>query len=484
MSDSTETAVAPADGSDAADALATFSALWALAAMWHVLSSPANATPTTQLLLAVGVLVAIAWPGAAASLVILSVGVLATMWSEAPFLGNHWLLAGFVSIGILGSVLSTTLAGRSRDRGLLAARVLPVARACLLAFYVFAAFAKLNSGFFDRSVSCGVVYFRESTESIGLAGLRAGGNAAVEWAVILGTVAIELTIPALLVWRRTRHPGVVLALTFHGILALDRAHVFVDFSSMLAALFVCFLPAPSLASATRLVRHRLAGLAADGRHVPLVARLVAAAVPSAMVAAVASRDIEGDLVVELRWWSWQAASVALVAMVVRHLWRARPAPERHVVQVRPLILLAVPLLVVANGLTPYLELKTSYGWNMYANLRTVDGDANHYIVRRTLPLTDEQADPVRIISSSDPLLQSYADDGFTLAWSSLRDHLARHPEAAISYERGGRVVQVERAAERPELVDGRPGWRQKVQAFRSADAGSPERCQTFIRPLG
>ena len=30
-------------------------------------------------------------------------------------------------------------------------------------------------------------------------------------------------------------------------------------------------------------------------------------------------------------------------------------------------------LVVANGLTPYLELKTAYGFNMYANLVTVAG---------------------------------------------------------------------------------------------------------------
>lgn len=34
-------------------------------------------------------------------------------------------------------------------------------------------------------------------------------------------------------------------------------------------------------------------------------------------------------------------------------------------------MLLVPVLVVFNGLTPYLELKTGFGWNMHSNLRTV-----------------------------------------------------------------------------------------------------------------
>ena len=89
--------------------------------------------------------------------------------------------------------------------------------------------------------------------------------------------------------------------------------------------------------------------------------------------------------------------------------------------------LLVPLLVVANGLTPYLEVKTAYGWNMYANLRTVDGDSNHFVVRSTLPLTDEQADLVRIISTDDPGLTLYAEGGYALTWTQLRIYLSDLP---------------------------------------------------------
>ncbi len=46
----------------------------------------------------------------------------------------------------------------------------------------------------------------------------------------------------LLVVRRTRYLGVVVALGFHFMLALDRTHQFYDFSSILLPLFVLFLP--------------------------------------------------------------------------------------------------------------------------------------------------------------------------------------------------------------------------------------------------
>ena len=58
-------------------------------------------------------------------------------------------------------------------------------------------------------------------------------------------------------------------------------------------------------------------------------------------------------------------------------------------------------VVVANGLTPYLELKTAYGFNMYANLVTVAGESNHFVVRDTLPLTDVQDHLLSVVETED-----------------------------------------------------------------------------------
>jgi hypothetical protein len=48
---------------------------------------------------------------------------------------------------------------------------------------------------------------------------------------------------------------------------------------------------------------------------------------------------------------------------------------------------------------------------MYANLRVVDGDSNHFVIRRGFPLTDEHRHLIEIQGSSDPGLQMYAATG-------------------------------------------------------------------------
>jgi hypothetical protein len=142
----------------------------------------------------------------------------------------------------------------------------------------------------------------------------------------------------------------------------------------------------------------------------------------------------------------------------------------------------VPLLVFANGLTPYLELKTGFGWNMYANLRTVDGESNHLIVRRTFPLTDVQADVVEILDTDSPALAYYAAHGYGLTWRQLRLYLAAHPDVRVTYQRGRATVALHRAADRPELVEPLPIWLEKLQLFRAIDLEDRERCLSVFGP--
>ncbi|MEO6628807.1 MAG: hypothetical protein ABIP03_09590, partial [Aquihabitans sp.] len=149
-----------------------------------------------------------------------------------------------------------------------------------------------------------------------------------------------------------------------------------------------------------------------------------------------------------------------------------------------LLLAIVPALVVLNGLTPYLEIKTGYGWNMYANLRTVDGDSNHLIVRRTFPLTDQQASLVRVIRSDDAALQVYADNQYALTWDQARRYLSRHRLVALTYERNGHTVELAHAQDDPAIVKPLPLWREKLQLFRSVDLTSPERCVAFWGAAG
>lgn len=452
-----------------------FAVAWALAAIWHLLGNVDGAPWWAQAILVAGAGAVLVRPGDPVALALLAVGGLITVWEEAPFLGNHWLLAGFVDLAILAAVITATLRRRVSDRTDLGNRLLPAARLCLLAFYPFAAFAKLNSAFFDRSVSCAPYYFRESTHSLGLGWLDGGGAAWVDNAVIYGTTIVELAIPLLLVLRRTRHVGVVVALVFHAVLALDRSHEFFDFSSVLLALFILFLPPDAGSWVVERVGSVRARLALRHEQLPERVHLGLAAVPVTVGILVLLDALSVERARLVGWWPWQLYAVAVTVLVLRYLRQHRSQP---LVRLRPhhALFAVVPLLVALNGLTPYLELKTGYGWNMYANLRTVDGDSNHFIVRRTFPLTDEQDDIVRIIHSSSSVLAAYAATDYGLTWRQLRIYLAEHPDVSITYRRGRETVSLHRAADRPELVARVPGWLEKLQLFRAVDLREPERC--------
>jgi hypothetical protein len=456
--------------------------MWALAAVWHLLGNPTLGPGWAQALVAVGAGLVLWRPGSPAALTALAGGGIVLAWEEAPLLSNHWLLAAFVNLSILLAVAVSAVRRRWSDQGDLARRLFPVARLCLLGFYCFAAFAKLNSAFFDRSVSCAVFYFNESTDSVGLGALQVGGAAWLQWAVIVGTAAVELSIPVLLVLRRTRHAGVVVALVFHAVLAIDRAHQFFDFSSLLAALFVLFLPPSAGTWVAERVGSIRARLALSDERLPGLVHAGLAAGPGVAGLVVASGLVSSREALELGWWPWQLGALAGIVATARYLAQRPPAPAAGALRPHHALFALVPVLVVVNGLTPYLELKTGYGWNMYANLRTVDGDSNHFVIRRTLPLADEQADLVRVVASDDPRLAGYAERGYSLTLYQLRIYLAAHPEAALTYERGGARVEVVRAGDHPELVAPVPVWRQKLQMFRAVDERSPERCVPTFGP--
>lgn len=455
--------------------------MWAMAALWHLLGNPLNGPAWAQGILVAGVGAVLLRPGATLPLGLLAVGGLVTMWTEAPLLGNHWLLAGFVDLAIVLALVTGLLRGRVADPGDLANRLFPAARLCLLGFYGFAAFAKLNSAFFDRTVSCATYYFTESTDSLGLTPLQLGGTAWLQRAVILGTVAVELSIPVLLVVRRTRSAGVVLGLVFHTVLALDRAHQFFDFSSTLAALFVLFLPPLAGSWVVERVGSMRARLALRDERLPARVHLALVALPVALGVLLVIDVITLELAVDVGWWSWQLYALGLIVLTGALLRQLR-SPSPHQLRPHHALFALVPLLVVFNGLTPYLELKTGYGWNMYSNLRTVDGESNHLLVRRSLPLTDEQEDVVTILDTSSSALGRYAANGYGLTWRQLRSYLAQHPRVSITYQHGAETVSLRHASDRPELVEPVPAWREKVQLFRAVDLREPERCVPAFGP--
>ena len=447
--------------------LRLFAITWAMATFVHLWANPASLSflrhpgllGGVHAVLALLALAALLRPDALGWLIALALLQVYSAWLEMPFIGNHWLLVALVALGFLAAVLSTSVKQASRwDREAIIARFLPTARTLLLFFYSFAAFSKLNHGFFTPARSCGRFYAAELANAYSLPAPATSGWSA--WIPVIGTVAIECSIPLLLLFRRTRYWGVVLGLAFHGLIGLDPVHLFTDFSSVLLALFLLFLPGDfALRVQWNTARRAAAGVAAA---LTLALWFSRGGMPEWLMAA-------GQIF-------WFVYYAAMAVAVVIFLVKVRPRAEPYGLRIRPRWLVLVPLLAVFNGLTPYLELKTGFGWNMYSNLATVDGRSNHLLIRRTLPLSGAQRHLVRILASDDPGLQPYARDGFLLALPQLRAYVSRNPSVRLRYELDGVVHDDARAGADPLLDRPVPAWQEKLQLFRAVDSENPPRC--------
>ncbi len=468
----------------AEDSLTLFAVLWAVATLFHVLGPSGAAiglfvNPTTlgitHVILAICAIWLLVRP--TSNFPLMSVGVigLISAWQEAPTLGNHWLVAAFVDLALILSALATVREW-SIDRAKLAKAFLPPARWCLVLFYSFAAFSKLNSAFFDTAVSCSTYYFDETARSMGFNTPLTVGKGGLARLLPFVTTMTELSIPLLLISKRARVVGVVLGLGFHSSIALDRLHLFVDFSSVLAAMFILFLPARFATSAVAFIRGK-------GARPRIIWMTVTALVLAAQW--IGRGEFAYFVFSEGRLFVWYVFDATLLLGVFLWLARHRGQPLERPFALRgngPIWLAMVPALLVLNGLLPYLELRTAYAYTMYSNLRMVGGTSNHFIVRSSLPLGGRQADLVRVVAASDQGLSWYAADNYLLPWDSFRAYLAKNPDDAVIYERGGKRYRVDRAADYPELVTSPSLLARKLFALRAVDGADKARCQDVFLP--
>ncbi len=366
---------------------------------------------------------------------------------EIPQTGNHWLLAGLASLVIL------------LTRG---AKMLAGLRWLLVVFYAFAAFAKLNSGFFDPTASCAVFYANQSLSSWGFSELSTDSVAAT--VAVWSSALIELTVVPLLMWNRTRWLGIVVGSVFHGLISLDLDQHFYDFTAVLFFLFAAFLPPSDLETVTR--NSQLLSWARWIGACLAFALVVLSVLPTSPVTASLLSDLPFLLWVPfLLWW---------IGFILRRReavgleWRLAPATALVVV------------LAFLNGLTPYVELKTAYSFNMYSNLLTAEGETNHLLIPRTFPMRDGYDGPVEIVETSDPGLDLYREREYLIAFPQYQQYLVGR-SVSVTYIREGATTTIADTQSIPGLATSGPWW-WRFMPLRALDQQSPPRCQDVFLP--
>lgn len=348
----------------------------------------------------------LARPGSTPRLVVLLLIWTAHKVQAMPAVPNHILFTAIVNLTLLAALLVHALrrGGESVQRSLdeLAA---PPIRAGVIVLYGFAVLHKLNADYFDPGVSCGPQLFREMGDHLPF--LPSGGW--VDWPGIIGSLLAEAAIGLLLVFRRTRALAIAIGLPFHGMLVFHFNLYVGSFTALVFSLFALFLPLPYVERITR------------WRPLPPAARYAPLAIAVIIIAAVAGLAWQrgADTPEELR--ELVAATIgplmrvvvtlyaaAIVVLGMRLLWMARPFPVGDAVfRFGHPAFVAVPVLLLFNGFSPYLGLKTQTSFSMFSNLRTELRSTNHFFMPVGLRLAGYQEQMVIVEEATSPALQTY-----------------------------------------------------------------------------
>ncbi|WP_219416042.1 HTTM domain-containing protein [Pseudonocardia nigra] len=372
---------------------------------------------------------------------------------DLPNPWNHTTVAGVVGGAVvlwwIGYAVCSPGAARRPDQFL--QRIAPFLRTAFIVTWYFAAFAKLNDGFLDTTLTC-AMWILDAVPLVSVPD-------ALRPLVIVGTIALELSIPTLLLFRRTRAIAVIAGFAFH-LLSSIAGHT--AFSGLAWCFYLLFLPAAAVAGAAGLVRRAvgpemrqcvLRAIRSPLTWVALATCWMLAAGALQMLPELTAWRIKRWLPT-LGYTLWMMLWAVLL-LRLRRYWLVL-TPSGALLRVRQPLFLAVLALIVLSAVSPYIGLKTKYSFTMYSNLHTEPGRWNHLVVPEAVRVFDAQQGMVRFLRIGDPAMEDQvtAQGGHSVVLLDARRLAASYPDAAVTYELDGEVRTADRIADDPVL--GRP----------------------------
>jgi hypothetical protein len=337
-----------------------------------------------------------------------------------PRIANHELLTLVMNLTMLVCLSARPPRGMSEDRiGHAFERFSPLLRIQIVLVYAFAVFHKLNTDFLDPRTSAVTALYRDIVASYPVLPTALPGGI-----LIAGCLASESLIAMGLCSRRLRPYVVGIGLVFHLLLSLHPNPYILSFSTMLYALYTLFLPelAPARVSLAldasttrgRVLRGCLIAVGGVLLTLAILTPRPGAEDPAEYIRYAGRWLFLGvGFIYIARWLAWVGARTK----TQRIAWKeARQAP-------RAARLLTI--LLVFNGLCPYVGLKTGSAFAMYSNLHTEDGICNHLIMPcSAIRIAHFQDDLVEILDSSRPDLRDAIVHQWRLTYFELRRTLA------------------------------------------------------------
>lgn len=474
--------LADADAS-ASDGLVTFSVMWAMALIFSVMSHYDNLILANGLKIAVleyAVIAAcfavILKPRRLGFLLLLAGAMAVQYLYRLPVASNNQTIAFFMNAAIVTVVaVAWRTQGSAQDiRADVYERLRIVARLLLATMYFYGIFHKINTDFLDPNASCAVALYRPLTHSFGLA-----DNLFGRYGSIASTFVVEAITLVCLFWRRYFAVGLIIGLVFHYIIPISAFSWYMDFSSLVFALYTLSVPREvSIAFYARgaAILRRFPSPSAGGAAIlMLVLGLLGALLLSATLRSRLGPANVSDMMAWHSSWIVVWAVVGGVAMVVL-TWAALEAlPYRPVASPRqPAWIYLFPAVLFLTCLSPYLGLKTESSIAMFSNLHTEGGTTNHLVVTRPLYIAGYQKDVAMIEGSSGLSMRNMADRRLGVVRFELEKWLSAHPEDWVTFTMNGR--RYERATARTFPISGHNLLERRLLTFKPVDVVRPKLC--------
>lgn len=455
------------------DRLEVFSHLWAIAGLTESARWMWDGTSWSWVLLASS-LALLARPRSVACLVVFALTQISfhALASHTPW--NHGLFMTLMNVAIVASVARVYVRASRADvwitREPIVDELAPALRLSLILLYGFAFLHKLNTDYFDPEFSCAgqVLTWLNTKYRVLSTGL---------WMTTVGiwsSLFIEGLVPILLCFRYTMRFGLVLGFAFH--LLLSQFGGLYGFAAVMYAVYYLFLPSSftsDMAARLESIRQRLR---LDGVHTPISPVIAAMILASGLLL----HQFRGSSALGVGLWWWNLWVLGVVGCFGREFVRALRTTPAVTLVPRWLPLWGVPLLVIYNGLCPYLGLKTETSWSMYSNLRT-EIRPNHVFVPSWLKMAGYQDDLVEIVETSLPQLERYRQDGLLLTFVEFRRICsAASGDFSVTYKRSGlvRLLESARGVSNDPVATSSPGWlTNTLLLFRPVDSTGPMKCR-------
>jgi hypothetical protein len=421
-----------------------FCFLWAAAELFDLACFPDWITHPAGIGLFLAAVSLLLKPSSSTRLLTLCLLDVAYLWVKSPWTPNHFLFKGLVCLSLL------TVALRRGRREAFAAEAASILRLELCALYFFSFFHKLNWDFLASSKSCAGFMLAGLSERFPF--VPVGGW--VDVGAVWGTFLIEGGLPVLLLIPRTRHWGLFLAWGFHFLLSFHPRPGIYAFSAMVFALLSLFLPTDFYAHwERRIVGHphwpAMRERFLQSGHAWLTTFFLAAAavtVVSALALWASGVNLRGTNLSEwprsVGMFVWIPYALVLLAA----LWIGWPPSAPRPISFQPAYrspALAVVALVFLNGMAPYLGFQTVRVLSMFSNLRTEGGASNHMLIPVGWQIAGYQTDLVEIVSSSEQVLQFYADARQWIPFAEVRRRIWDSADpTTVKFIRRGRTYSV------------------------------------------